>query len=335
MAASPKTMNSTSLIIITLLLFLQFFKIKALVDEHICCITTGLRSKDVILVKIWCLIILFFSTFFVGFSPYFFRKNESFLVLGTQFAGGVFLGTSLMHFLGDTISLFDYLGMKEYFPVMLASVGYLLALLGDCKVVYGKKDGGGEAEPEVGRGRMAAEEGGKEMGVDVSRGLMEEASFRTFRYTVFILLALCCNSVFEGIVVGVAGNKRTAWRNMWVIALHRTFAAIAMGITVLRLKPKRPFLTTVAYSFGLAISTPVGVGIGIAINSTTQGHLADWINVVSMGLASGVLNYIAMNDIILKSFKPQQARCKYDTPFYKFVAVLVGVVVMAVVLVFQ
>ncbi|XP_068309777.1 zinc transporter 11-like [Pyrus communis] len=31
-------------------------------------------------------------------SPYFLKWNEGFLVLGTQFAGGIFLGTALMHF---------------------------------------------------------------------------------------------------------------------------------------------------------------------------------------------------------------------------------------------
>ncbi|CAK9153041.1 unnamed protein product [Ilex paraguariensis] len=68
----------------------------------------------------------------------------------------------------------------------------------------------------------------------------------------------------------------------------RSFAAIAMGIALLRMMPKRPFLSTASYSFAFAISSPVGVGIGIAIDSTTQGRTADWINAISMGHAYGV-----------------------------------------------
>ncbi|KAG1339270.1 putative Zinc transporter 2 [Cocos nucifera] len=52
----------------------------------------NLRSRGLIAVKIWCLVILLVSTFAGGVSPYFYGWNESFLLMGTQFAGGVFLG---------------------------------------------------------------------------------------------------------------------------------------------------------------------------------------------------------------------------------------------------
>lgn len=77
------------------------------------------------------------TTFAGGVSPYFFRWNEAFLLLGTQFAGGVFLGTSLMHFLSDSTSTFGELTNIAYpFSFMLASAGYLLTMLGDCVIMY-------------------------------------------------------------------------------------------------------------------------------------------------------------------------------------------------------
>lgn len=113
----------------------------------------NLRSKSLILVKIWCLIIVFFGTFIGGVSPYFFKWNEGFLVLGTQFAGGVFLGTALMHFLSDANETFEDLTTVEYpFAFMLACAGYLLTMLGDCIIsyVYGK-----ERTPDVeGQGKL-------------------------------------------------------------------------------------------------------------------------------------------------------------------------------------
>ena len=67
-----------------------------------------------------------------GVSPYLLKWNEGFLVLGTQFAGGVFLGTAMMHFLSDATEKFGDLGHKEYpFAFMLACVGYLLTMLAD------------------------------------------------------------------------------------------------------------------------------------------------------------------------------------------------------------
>lgn len=111
----------------------------------------NLRSKSLVLVKIWCLLLVFVGTFAAGMSPYFLRWSEAFLILGTQFAGGVFLGTALMHFLKDSDESFQGLTEKEYpFAYMLACVGFLITMLADCVVsyVYGKQKSS-TSDPEV------------------------------------------------------------------------------------------------------------------------------------------------------------------------------------------
>lgn len=107
-----------------------------------------------------------------------------------------------------------------------------------------------------------------------------------------------------------------------------------MGIALVRMLPERPFLTTVAYSLAFAISSPVGVGIGIAIDATTEGAAADWTYAISMGIATGVFIYVAINHLIAKGFKPYEPSY-YDTPFFKFIAVLLGVGVIAVVMIWD
>ena len=134
--------------------------------------------------------------------------------------------------------------------------------------------------------------------------------------------------------VYTSGTKKDAWRNLWTISLHKIFAAIAMGIALLRMLPKRPLVATVAYSFAFAISSPIGVGIGIAIDATTQGHTADWMYAISMGIACGVFIYVAINHLISKGFKPQRAN-RFDTPWFRFLAVLFGVAVIAVVMIWD
>ncbi|CAI9783631.1 unnamed protein product [Fraxinus pennsylvanica] len=70
------------------------------------------------------------------------KWNESFLVIGTQFTGGVFLGNALMHLLSDSNETFGDLTEKEYpFAFMLPSARYLLTMLADFVIsyVYGKK----------------------------------------------------------------------------------------------------------------------------------------------------------------------------------------------------
>ncbi|TXG74106.1 hypothetical protein EZV62_002685 [Acer yangbiense] len=330
-----KALKSTTLFIS--LLFLQFSLINGHgghdeggVDDH-----ANLHGKGLVLVKIWCLIIMLVTTFAGGVSPYFFRWNESFLLLGTQFAGGVFLGTSMMHFLSDSNETFGDLTSKAYpFAFMLASTGYLLTMLGDCVVSFLTKGSEREVRVDVEEaGRSSSTDANyKETGMDhVNPVFLNTTSLGD---TILLILALCFHSIFEGIAVGVAASKAEAWRNLWTISLHKIFAAIAMGIALLRMIPKRPFLLTVGYSFAFAISSPIGVGIGIAIDATTEGHVADWIYAISMGLACGIFIYVAINHLIAKGFKPQ-AKCYFDTPFFKFLAVLAGVGVIAVVMIWD
>ncbi|KAJ1406914.1 Zinc/iron permease [Sesbania bispinosa] len=295
----------------------------------------SLRSKSLILVKIWCLIIMFVSTFAGGVSPYFYRWNETFLLLGTQFAGGVFLGTSMIHFLSDSNETFKDLTTKTYpFAFMLASVGYLLTMLGDCVVVFVTSNSQREdkvVELEGGRTPQEQEQV-RELAMDTTNPVFMKTS--SVGDTILLILALCFHSVFEGIAVGVSGTKAEAWRNLWTISLHKIFAAIAMGIALLRMLPKRPLVTTVAYSFAFGISSPIGVGIGIAIDATTQGRTADWMYAISMGMACGVFIYVAINHLISKGFKPQR-KSPFDTPWFRFLAVLSGVAVIAVVMIWD
>ena len=204
MASIPSSKSLKSTLLITALLFLKFSIINAHGgDDHADDdqgISGGedLHKKGLILVKIWCLIILLVSTFAGGVSPYFYRWNESFLLLGTQFAGGVFLGTSLMHFLSDSNETFEDLSTKSYpFAFMLASAGYLLTMLGDCIVIFVTK--GGERETKV----EATEEGVKEAPEDLNPSFLRTSSFGD---TILLILALCFHSVFEGIAIGVSGK---------------------------------------------------------------------------------------------------------------------------------
>ncbi|KAL6529113.1 hypothetical protein OROHE_014857 [Orobanche hederae] len=273
-----------------------------------------LRSRSLILVKIWCLILMFVGTFACGMSPYFMKWNEGFLVFGTQFAGGVFLGTGLMHFLSDSNETFRELISKEYpFAFMLASAGYLLTMLADCLVfhVYGKR--------ETDNG-SAIQANGHNADVNLNKRNSQdqdaEAHFTKSSLTT------------------ASSTKSDAWRSLWTVCLHKLFAAVAMGIALLSMIPDRPLLSCAAYAFAFAISSPVGVAVGIIIDATTQGAVADWIFAISMGLACGVFIYVSINHLLSKGYKPQKM-VSFDTRGYRFLAVLLGVGVIDVVMIWD
>jgi zinc transporter 1/2/3 len=98
--------------------------------------------------------------------------------------------------------------------------------------------------------------------------------------------------------------------------------------------PDRPLFSCVAYAFAFAISSPIGVAIGIIIDATTQGAVADWIYAISMGLACGVFIYVSINHLLAKGYLPQKL-VSVDTPLYKFCAVLLGIGVIAIVMIWD
>ena len=152
--------------------------------------------------------------------------------------------------------------------------------------------------------------------------------------SILLIVALCFHSVFEGIAIGVAETKDDAWKALWTISLHKIFAAIAMGIALLRMIPNRPFLSCAAYAFAFAISSPIGVAIGIIIDATSQGAVADWIFAISMGIACGVFIYVSINHLLAKGYRPQKT-VTVDTPHHRLLAVLLGIGVIAIVMIWD
>ncbi|XP_071698160.1 zinc transporter 11 isoform X2 [Rutidosis leptorrhynchoides] len=284
----------------------------------------NLRSKSLILVKIWCLILVFVGTFVGGVSPYFLKWNEGFLILGTQFAGGVFLGTAMMHFLSDANETFGDLTTVKYpFAFMLACAGYLLTMLADSVIsyVYGKQNSSDlEGDNSNGKDETAP----TKMGISSASSLGD---------SILLIVALCFHSVFEGIAIGIADTKADAWKALWTISLHKIFAAIAMGIALLRMIPDRPLLSCASYAFAFGISSPIGVAIGIIIDATTQGRVADWIFAISMGIACGVFVYVSINHL-LRGYKAQKPS-SVDASHYKLLAVTLGIGVIAVVMIWD
>ncbi|GJM91760.1 hypothetical protein PR202_ga08170 [Eleusine coracana subsp. coracana] len=302
------------------------------------------KNKGLIAVKVWCLVILLVFTFLGGMSPYFFRWNEAFLVLGTQFAAGVFLGTSFMHFLADSAETFRALTKNHYpFSYMLTCVGFLVTMLADCVIVAVANRNHHHHQmssaKETGNRVVNEEEESAAGGHHQDHQKQQHPALTTIITSsstsdaILLIVALCFHSVFEGIAIGISSSKSDAWRNLWTIGLHKIFAAVAMGIALLRLIPKRPLLMSVAYSLAFAVSSPVGVGIGIAIIDASP-LARGWVYAISMGFATGIFIYVAINHLMAKGYRPQHP-CRVDRPFFKFLAVLLGVAVMAIAMIWD
>ncbi|KAE9598530.1 hypothetical protein Lal_00021088 [Lupinus albus] len=308
----------------------------------------NLRSRPLILAKIWCLSVIFVATFVSGVSPYVLKWNEGFLVLGTQFAGGVFLGTAMMHFLSDANEMFGDLTKKEYpFAFMLACGGYLITMFADCVIssILEKQESrtsngadvelqGAEVEKRSGNGITSQSQYQDNDGANHHLRNPTLVSASSLGDTILLIVALCAHSVFEGLAIGVSETEADAWKALWTICLHKIFAAIAMGIALLRMMPNRPLFSCAVYAFAFAISSPIGVAIGIVIDATTEGSVADWIFAISMSLACGVFIYVSINHLLSKGYMPHKP-IKVNSPFFKFIAVVFGIGVIAIVMIWD
>ncbi|KAG0621994.1 hypothetical protein M758_3G064100 [Ceratodon purpureus] len=284
----------------------------------------NLRARSLVVAKCSALVVVFGVAFLGSILPYFCRKSSSFLLLGTQFAGGVFLSTALMHFLFDADVTFKFLlpSAKYSFAAMFTIVGYLLTMLADVLVhrVYNHRAFQQLRKEDL---ELATE------GPETKAAILKTMNLFD---TVLLILTLCFHSVFDGLTIGVAATTGETWKEMWMVGLHKFLLAIALGIIVLRLASNRPLLNSLLYGFAFSISTSVGIAIGILINTTAEGSTADWIFAVWMGIGTGVFVYVVINHLLAwdnhKLLHKEQA-------LFRWLAVLFGAIVSGVVLIWD
>lgn len=143
-------------------------------------------------------------------------------------------------------------------------------------------------------------------------------------------LCFACLKVL--VIIVMTATAAATWKEMWMVGLHKFVLALALGIIVLRLASNRPLLNSLLYGFAFAISTSIGVAIGIIINTTAEGSIADWIFSVWMGIGTGVFIYVVINHLLAwdnhKLLHKEQA-------LFRWLAVLAGAIVTGVVLIWD
>ncbi|CAD7965101.1 unnamed protein product [Amoebophrya sp. A120] len=112
-----------------------------------------------------------------------------------------------------------------------------------------------------------------------------------------MMLALSVHSVFEGIVIGIARNFRTAAMVSLCVVAHKWAAAFAIGtaFATANVQPESKIYKFVSI---FAISSPVGILIGILISEIALDSLQGCTNAI----AAGTLLYISMSEVIPEEF---------------------------------
>lgn len=145
---------------------------------------------------------------------------------------------------------------------------------------------------------------------------------------VLLVFALCFHAIFEGLAIGLTDTVFHVWNLTLTIVLHKFFEGAALGTSLTAQKRDRSWLVFFLYAFGFSITAPVGIAIGIILDSTEEPRSAQWVETIGNGFAAGVFIYVAISHLLVKSFRPGP-RDRWFTPFLKWGFLALGVLTLS------
>lgn len=146
-----------------------------------------------------------------------------------------------------------------------------------------------------------------------------------FLEVLLLLLALCFHAVFEGLAVGLSSTLGDVWSITSTVVIHKFLEGIALGTTLLAQNSNRSVLWFSLYALGFSVMAPIGIAIGIILDSTTTPLAASWIEAIGNGLAAGVFVFVAVGHLMVKAMKPQKGD-RWWAPFPKWGFAALGVI---------
>lgn len=228
---------------------------------------------DIFIVKLLMFAVIFMSGFGGGVLPRLLRATQhgqTFLTLGSAFAGGVFLGAGVIHLLGDSHTYFVAAGDVSY-PLFLfvGGIGFLLILLLEKVLVRAEEtDAAVSANPYI------------------------------------LLAVLSLHSLIAGAALGLESAFAGALILLFAILAHKSFAAFALGISFqeAQLGTKKYYSLLAFFS----IMTPLGVLLGAVLNKLLLSQTSLELEATFDGLAGGTFIYVASTDILGSLFADHQ-----------------------------
>lgn len=115
------------------------------------------------------------------------------------------------------------------------------------------------------------------------------------------VLALSVHEVFEGLAVGLERDASMVWYMLAAVSCHKVVLAAFIGVQLITAEVRK----TLAYGYviGFALTSPVGIFIGLVMTNNSQ--FSDTLSIVSVvlqAMATGTLLYIVFFEVFRKQF---------------------------------
>ena len=234
-------------------------------------------------------------------------ENKLALSLANAFSGGVFLSLAFGHLIPECIHGFQHVGgeVNEALPYMIVLAGYLLIFFVE-KVAFDAHDILHQME-EGGHGHSHGKENG-------GKTLEKQESSGTGRGAVILLGALAVHSILEMTALGLADTFGDSALLSLSIALHQPAESIALLVAFLKSGMPKPDI--VKYLSVFSCMGPIGVAIGMAVNS----FASPVVDATMLAVVAGTFVYVGATEVIPEEWEDSEHKWK------KFFSLIAGIV---------
>lgn len=282
--------------------------------------------------KIVAFFIIFFVTLFFGLLPCcVVRCLQASLIRGrihsvishlNCFAGGVFLGTAMLHLLAESEEgvreALDARNSTIHYPFTEVTVsgGFFIILILEVvllRIMHGVGHGPGEkndSSQKIGHGYKRLEDG-KNMVADVKevedhlsasgvhddvREVIKETR-SPLRASLFVL-ALSLHMIFEALAVGLQNTELQVWALLLAISLHKCIVSFSVGLEMQQILETGCKMAAFLLVFSLLSSVGVLLGMLITENGTSSSLTIGLLQSV----ATGTFFYVTFFEILQREF---------------------------------
>lgn len=138
-----------------------------------------------------------------------------------------------------------------------------------------------------------------------------------------------------GLSLGVSQSPCTIRPLIGALSFHQFFEGFALGGCISEAKYKGGLSTLMACFF--AITTPSGIGIGIAISSLYNQNSAKALVVEGIldSISAGILIYMALVDLIAADFLSKKLSCNVKLQVVSYFALFLGASLMSLLAIWE
>ncbi|KAG0615571.1 hypothetical protein M758_5G052000 [Ceratodon purpureus] len=278
----------------------------------------------------------------IGRRSHFLRTDGNPFFIAKAFAAGVILATAFVHMLPtahDTLAnpcLPEDPWGKFAWAGFIAMLAALATLVMDFAATefYMHRHGHSHGEDKISDSAVKSDDvesnnhHGQVMAhPHIHEHVTDDSAFSNVRHIVVAQVfefGIVAHSIIIGITVGVSSSPCTIRPLFAALTFHQFFEGFALGGCIAQAGFRN--MTALVMGFFFAITTPLGIAIGMGISTTYNENSPKALIVQGVfdSISAGILVYMALVDLIAADFLSKRMRSSRQLQLFAFLALFLG-----------